>query len=68
MMAAVAIGAYPAMEACIAEWVTPLLGATEAPDAALCETYARLFPSYQKARHALEPIWDMMQQRGQSGT
>ena len=27
MMAAVAIGAYPSMDACIAEWVTPLLGA-----------------------------------------
>ena len=27
MMAAVAIGAYPDMDACIAEWVTPLLGA-----------------------------------------
>ena len=32
MMAAVAIGAYPSMDDCIARWVTPLLGAAEAPD------------------------------------
>ncbi len=63
MMAAVAIGAYPEMETCIAEWVTPLLGATEAPDAALVQTYDRMFPSYQTARYALEPVWDMMMQR-----
>ena len=35
MMAAVAIGAYPAMDDCIAQWVTPLLGAAEPPDPAL---------------------------------
>ena len=32
MMAAVAVGAYPSMDACIARWVTPLLGPAEAPD------------------------------------
>ena len=62
MMAAVAIGAYPDMEACIAEWVTPLLGAAEAPDAALTRTYDRMFPTYLAARRALEPVWDMMAQ------
>ena len=35
MMAAVAIGAYPTMDACVADWVTPLLGPAEAPDPAL---------------------------------
>ena len=40
MMAAVAIGLHPTMDACIAEWVTPLLGTSEAPDAELMRTYA----------------------------
>jgi erythritol kinase len=57
MMAAVATGAYPSMEACIAEWVTPLLGAAEAPDPGLVQTYDRLFPAYAHARGALVPVW-----------
>jgi erythritol kinase len=60
MMAAVVIGAYPTMETCIAEWVTPLLGAAETPDADLARTYDRLFPAYLDARRALEPVWDLM--------
>lgn len=60
MMAAVAIGAYPSMEACIAEWVTPLLGAREAPDPALTETYTRTFAAYGQARRNLEPVWHRM--------
>jgi erythritol kinase len=62
MVAAVAIGAYPSMNACIAEWVTPLLGTAEAPDPALRQIYDRLFPIYRRARHAIEPVWDMMVQ------
>ena len=58
MMAAVAIGAYPDMTRCIAEWVSPLLGAAEAPDPALRDTYASLYPVYAAAREALEPVWD----------
>ena len=57
MMAAVAVGVYPTMEACVAEWVTPLLGEAEAPDADLSDIYARLYPSYKEAREALPPIW-----------
>ena len=57
MMAAVAVGVYPTMEACVAEWVTPLLGAAEAPDAGLAETYARLYPHYKHAQQALPPVW-----------
>ncbi|MGV8989351.1 MAG: FGGY-family carbohydrate kinase [Cypionkella sp.] len=57
MMAAVAVGVYPTTEACVAEWVTPLLGAAEAPDAALAQTYDQLYPSYHQARRALEPVW-----------
>jgi erythritol kinase len=60
MMAAVAIGAYPDMEACIAEWVTPLLGKAEAPDPALMAAYDGLFPAFSAARHALPPVWDAL--------
>lgn len=45
MMAAVAIGAYPDMQACIAEWVTPLLGCqAEPPDPRLAAAYDGIFP------------------------
>lgn len=63
MMAAVALGVYPDMQACIGEWVTPLLGQAEMPDPDLVQTYARLFPVYQHARRALEPVWEEMAQR-----
>lgn len=57
MMAAVAIGAYPDMNACIAEWVTPLLGTPEPPDPTLVAAYQRLFPAFSAARQALPPAW-----------
>lgn len=57
MMSAVAIGVYPSMDACIAEWVTPLLGAPEAPDAALIATYAQTYPAYKSAREGLTAAW-----------
>lgn len=60
MMAAVAIGAYRDMDACIAEWVTPLLRAPEAPDPHLAATYARLFPAFAATRAALPPVWAAM--------
>jgi len=60
MMAAVAIGAYSNMEDCIAEWVAPLLGDGEAPDAAQAQRYAELFGAYKDARLALTPIWDKL--------
>jgi erythritol kinase len=60
MMAAVAIGAYPSMDGCIAEWVAPLLGEREAPDAELMHTYDRLFPAYVTARGALAPVWETL--------
>ena len=63
MMAAVALGAYPDMQACIAEWVTPLLGESEKPDPVSSQTYAQLFPAYRDARLALEPVWEGMAQR-----
>ncbi len=60
MIAAVAIGAFPDMERCIAAWVTPALGAPEPPDPGLAAQYAALFPSYLAARRALAPVWDAM--------
>jgi erythritol kinase len=64
MMAAVAIGAYPSMDACIARWVTPLLGPAEPPDPALVAVYDRLFPPYVQARRALAPVWRALAARG----
>ncbi|CAN7746175.1 carbohydrate kinase [Caballeronia sp. LjRoot34] len=68
MMAAVALGVYPDMQACIADWVTPLLGPVETPDQDLVMTYSQAFPVYREARRALEPVWDAMarQARGRS--
>ncbi|MGL4308843.1 MAG: FGGY family carbohydrate kinase [Paracoccaceae bacterium] len=60
MMAAVAIGAYPDMNACIADWVTPQLGPAEHPDPALVSVYDRLFPAYLQARQLLPPVWDQL--------
>lgn len=60
MMAAVGIGAYPDMQSCIAEWVTPLLGHAEAPDPQLVAAYDRLFPAFQTSRQALPPTWDAL--------
>lgn len=58
MMAAVAIGAYDTMDACIAQWTTPLLGPPEAPDPALVPIYDSLFTTYRQARQGLAPVWD----------
>lgn len=63
MMAARAIGIYPDMEACIADWVRPLLGEAEAPDAELAGIYAAMFDDYRAARGALVPVWHGMARR-----
>lgn len=60
MMAAVAIGVYPDMNACIAEWVTPLLGPAEAPDPTLMAAYDKLFAAFGAARRVLGPAWDAL--------
>ena len=60
MMAAVAIGAHRNMDACIAEWVAPLLEPAEAPDPDLTWTYDGLFDAYSAARRALAPVWARM--------
>ena len=58
MMAAVANGIYPDMMACIADWVTPALGAARPNDPDLTKVYARRHGDYRAARLALEPIWN----------
>ena len=60
MMAAVAIGAYSSMDDCIAEWVTPLLGRPEPPDAEQAERMNRLYGAYRQARLGLVPVWDTL--------
>lgn len=63
MMAAVAIGQYDTMDACVADWVSPLLGDLEPPDQSLADIYAETFPAYIAARQALQPVWKMMAER-----
>ena len=67
MMAAVAIGAYPDMRACVADWVTPLLEAPTPPDPDLTAAYARLFPAFTAARQGLGPTWDALAQARRPG-
>ena len=67
MMAAVAIGAYPDMRACVNQWVTPLLEAPTLPDPDLTAAYARLFPAFTAARQGLGPAWDALAQARRAG-
>ncbi|MBB3612342.1 FGGY-family carbohydrate kinase [Rhizobium sp. BK602] len=60
MMAAVAIGVYPTMDDCIADWVSPLLGEAEAPDIEEARRYDRLFSAYVQVRQAIAPAWDRL--------
>ncbi|MFD1383671.1 FGGY-family carbohydrate kinase [Rhodanobacter aciditrophus] len=61
MMAAVAIGLYPTMDDCIKEWVSPLLGTSEAPDLALAEKYERLFEAFYRQRQSFPSTWATME-------
>jgi erythritol kinase len=60
MIAAVSIGQYASMDECAAEWVTPLLGVAEEPDAALAGIYDETYPAYAQAWAALRPVWRLM--------
>ena len=60
MMAAVAVGVYATMDDCIADWVTPLLGEPEIPDAAEAARFDRLFSAYTDVRQAMAPAWDKL--------
>ena len=60
MMAAVANGIYPDMNACIGQWVTPLLGEAEQPDPELAAAYDHIFPAFTAARRGLVPAWEAL--------
>jgi erythritol kinase len=60
MMAAVAIGVYSDMDACIADWVTPLLKTAEEPDPAEAARYDHLYSAYVQIRQAAAPVWDAL--------
>ena len=60
MMAAVATGVYSSMDDCIADWVTPLLGDVEKPDAQETARFDRLFAAYVDIRTAMPPAWDRL--------
>ncbi|ATG73807.1 MULTISPECIES: FGGY-family carbohydrate kinase [Zobellella] len=57
MMAAVANGIYDSMDACIADWVSPLLGDVEAAKAELTSRYSDLFTEYREVRESLSGVW-----------
>jgi erythritol kinase len=57
MIAAVSLGIYRSMDECVKEWVQPDQRVAEQPDPELIARYDDLFPTYQKSRHALTPIW-----------
>ncbi|WP_214471328.1 FGGY-family carbohydrate kinase [Mesorhizobium sp. dw_380] len=60
MIAAVCVGLYPSMDACVGEWVTPLLGDAEPSDRILAAIYEKMTPSYMLAHQALRPVWRAM--------
>ncbi|KQV84391.1 FGGY-family carbohydrate kinase [Rhizobium sp. Root1220] len=60
MMAAVAVGVYSSMDDCIADWVSPLLGEPEVPDAAEAARFDRLFSAYTDIRQAMAPAWEKL--------
>jgi erythritol kinase len=62
MMAAMAVGVYGDWDACIADWVSPLLGGAEPPDPALAAIYDTAFPAYTALRDALPPVWGCLKQ------
>ncbi|WP_119460802.1 FGGY-family carbohydrate kinase [Rhodospirillaceae bacterium SYSU D60014] len=57
MIAAVAIGATPSLEAICKAWVDPFLGALESPDPQLVKAYDALFPIYRQGYQAMFDVW-----------
>jgi erythritol kinase len=60
MMAAVRLGLYADMPACIDEWVTPALGDSTSPDPGLARLYQDLYPIYLAVRRAMPPAWEAL--------
>lgn len=63
MMAAVAIGAYPDMDSCIADWVEPYLETAETAGAAETARFENLFEAYGRIRVNAVPVWDLLSRR-----
>ncbi len=63
MMAAVCLGVYADMADCAAEWVTPYLGESEAPDPELTAIYGKTYALYEEARRSMPPLWRSLAQR-----
>lgn len=57
MIAAVNLGCYETMDACVESWVSPYLSAAEPYDKTLHELYKDRFTSYQQVRSLLPPVW-----------
>lgn len=57
MMAAVQTGLYADMAACATAWIGARAPETVAPDPDLAAAYARLFPLYRDAYHAMPALW-----------
>ncbi|MGZ2256335.1 FGGY family carbohydrate kinase [Roseobacter sp. A03A-229] len=62
MMAAVGVGAYSDMAACIHDWVTPTLAAPEPHLPVLHARYDELFRLYQSSRESIRPTWQDLSQ------
>ncbi len=60
MMAAVNLGCYDTMDACVNVWVSPYLGEPEPFDPSLHSIYEEAFSNYVSARSAIAPIWKSM--------
>ena len=60
MIAAQAIGVYANMDACVEDWVRPLLGPSEQPDTDLSTLYQMNFPAYKTLRAAAAPVWAVL--------
>jgi erythritol kinase (D-erythritol 1-phosphate-forming) len=66
MIASVCLGHYKSMQECANEWVAPLLGEAEEPDAELSTVYAKAYPAYVAAHQALRPIWRTLSENRES--
>lgn len=60
MIAAVQQKLYPDMDACAAEWVTPLLGDSTQPEPSLIRLYDGAFGIYKETRERMRPVWRSM--------
>lgn len=65
MMAAVQQKLYPDLDACVAEWVNPLLGQPTLPDSKLRTVYDASYKLYREVRATLPPVWRGLQQLAQ---